>query len=197
MLPLTRTEFPDTPGNGIPGGKAPNIENSNPFFLTNSDQGRYNFLFDPDQGQPAVGSQSILVVTPPAGSDYLERRIQIEILGSTGGINSSIVSYRATALDGQPISIGGGTQISDTVVEVPDAEVGDILIITDQTGTELYNAPVTLLDIANGVEVTPATPAEGDDVVVTATLTDPAGNVSHAGGAAATHSAQPGLAIAE
>ncbi|MGD1904862.1 MAG: hypothetical protein ACFB0C_02575 [Leptolyngbyaceae cyanobacterium] len=126
LLPLTRTEFPDTPGNGIPGGKAPNIENSNPFFLTNSDQGRYNFLFDPDQGQTAVGSQSILVVTPPAGSDYLERRIQIEILGSTGGINSSIVSYRATALDGQPISIVGGTQISDTVVEVPDAEVGSL-----------------------------------------------------------------------
>ena len=79
----------------------------------------------------------------------------------------------------------------EALVEVPDADVGDILIITDQAGTELYNAPVTLLDIANGVEVTPATPAEGDDVVVTATLTDPAGNISAPGTDAATLDTTP------
>ncbi|NJL87125.1 MAG: DUF11 domain-containing protein [Leptolyngbyaceae cyanobacterium SM1_1_3] len=124
LLPLTRTEFPDDPGNTIPGGKAPNIENRNPFFLTNRDQGRYNFLFDPNQGQTQPGKTYILVVEPPSNSEYLERRIQIEILQSTGGANSSIVRYRAAALDGQPLTVQGGNQVDDNVVEVFDAESG-------------------------------------------------------------------------
>jgi uncharacterized repeat protein (TIGR01451 family) len=132
LVAFTRTEFPDTPNNGIPGGKAPNTENSNPFFLTNSDAGRYNFLFDPaaplrspvNSGlqQTDTGAQYILVLKPPANSIYTERRIKLEILTSTGGVNNSIVRYRATALDGNPISTSGGNQVNDTVVEVLDAE---------------------------------------------------------------------------
>ncbi|MEO1351009.1 MAG: hypothetical protein AAFW84_19745 [Cyanobacteria bacterium J06635_15] len=135
LLPLTRTEFPDNPGNNIPGGKAPNIENSNPFFLTNADQGRYNFLFDPNQGQTDPGQVYILAVDPPSGSEFIERRVRIEILQSTGGSNGSIVRYRATALDGQPISVAGGNQISDNVVEVLDAETGLLNLFSLALGT--------------------------------------------------------------
>lgn len=122
LLPLTSTEFPDTPGNTVPGGKGPNLGNVNPFSLTNGDQGRYNFLLDPNQGQTAVGQVYILVIETPAGSTLLGRRIRIEILQSTGGSNGSIVRYRATALDGQPLKVTGGNQVTDNVVEVLDAE---------------------------------------------------------------------------
>jgi uncharacterized repeat protein (TIGR01451 family) len=132
LVQLTRTELPDNPNNTIPGGKAPNIENSNPFFLTNTDQGRYNYLFDPvallqspvNAGlrQIDLGAQYILVVNPPDDTVYPERRILIEVLATTGGINNQIVRYRATALDGIPLSATGGTQLTQTVVEVADAE---------------------------------------------------------------------------
>ncbi|MEM6351788.1 MAG: hypothetical protein AAF766_13600 [Cyanobacteria bacterium P01_D01_bin.14] len=130
LLALTTTEVPDIANNAIPAGKSPNVANVNPFGLTNGEEGTYNFLFDPTTSlQSAVnagltqtdeGAQYILVVSPPATSDYSERRIKIEILSSSG--DSGVVSYRATALDGIPLSATGGTQISDTVVEVSNAE---------------------------------------------------------------------------
>lgn len=132
LLSLTPTEVPDVSANGIPGGKAPNVGNINPFPLTNADAGTYNFLFDPTTpltspvnaglNQSDVGSQYILVVNPSASSDFPERRILLTILSSTGGVNNSIVRYQAEALDGIPISATGGNQLTDTVVEVLDAE---------------------------------------------------------------------------
>lgn len=132
LLTLTTTEFPDIEGNGISGGKEPNIANVNPFGLSNGDQGRYNFLFDPARSlqsvvnsgltQTDVGAEYILVVSVPTDSPYSERRIKIEILQSTGGVNNNIIRYRATALDGIPLSATGGIQVNDTVVEVFNAE---------------------------------------------------------------------------
>ncbi|NER84816.1 MAG: DUF11 domain-containing protein, partial [Leptolyngbya sp. SIO1D8] len=132
LLSLTPTEFPEIPNNGISGGKAPNVGNINPFPLTNADAGTYNFLFDPSTpltspvnaglNQSDVGSQYILVVNPSESSGFPERRVLLTILSSTGGVNNSIVRYRAEALDGIPLSATGGTQITDTVVEVLDAE---------------------------------------------------------------------------
>ena len=132
LVTLTGTEFPDIENNNIPGGLEPNGGNINPFALTNADQGTYNFLFDPSSllqspintglNQTSAGAQYILVVDPPEDSDYPERRIKLEILVSTGGVNNSIVRYRATALDGIPLSATGGSQISNTVVEVFNAE---------------------------------------------------------------------------
>lgn len=84
LLSLTRTEVPDIPNNGIPKGVNPNSENSNPFFLTNTSEGYYNFLFDQNKGQTAKGKTYILVVNPPADSIYTQRRIKLEIVDSTG-----------------------------------------------------------------------------------------------------------------
>lgn len=132
IVPLTRTELPDIEDNGIPGGKEPNTENSNPFFLTNADAGQYNFLFDPDTllrspvnaglTQTSTDAQYILVVNPPADSVFPQRRIKLELVESTGGVNNSIIRYTATALDGIPIGTSGGNQVSETVVEVFNAE---------------------------------------------------------------------------
>lgn len=132
LIPLTRTELPDIENNGVPGGNAPNTENSNPFFLTNTDAGQYNFLFDANTplqspinaglNQTDKGAQYILVVNTPDDSIYPQRRIKLELVDSTGGVNNSIIRYTATSLDGIPISTSGGSQISSTVVEIFDAE---------------------------------------------------------------------------
>jgi uncharacterized repeat protein (TIGR01451 family) len=122
LLPLSSTEVPDIEGNNIPKGLEPNGENSNPFFLTNADGGFYNFLLDPNKQQTAPGRTYILVVNPPQNSIYSQRRIKLEIVQSTGNLQNNIVRYVATSLDNQPISVTGGTQISNTVVFVPDAE---------------------------------------------------------------------------
>ncbi|NEZ63973.1 DUF11 domain-containing protein [Leptolyngbyaceae cyanobacterium CCMR0082] len=132
IVPLTGTEVPDIEDNGIPGGKAPNIENSNPFFLTNADAGQYNFLFDPQTPlqspintgltQTSTDAVYILVVNPPADSVFPQRRIKLELVTSTGGVNNSIIRYVATALDGIPIGTSGGSQVSETVVEIFNAE---------------------------------------------------------------------------
>ncbi|MBT9311297.1 DUF11 domain-containing protein [Leptothoe kymatousa TAU-MAC 1615] len=132
LVPLTTTEFPDIENNGIPGGKLPNAENSNPFFVTNADAGQYNFLFDTTTPlaspvnaglvQTDRDAQYILVVNPPADSDFPQRRIKLELTDSTGGVNNSVIRYTATALDGIPISTSGGSQVSETVVEIFDAE---------------------------------------------------------------------------
>ncbi|MEM8805082.1 MAG: hypothetical protein AAGF01_03425 [Cyanobacteria bacterium P01_G01_bin.38] len=132
LIPLTRTELPDIEDNGVSAGKAPNTENTNPFFLTNADAGQYNFLFDPNTplrspinaglNQTDRGAQYILVVNPPEGSIYTQRRIRLELTDSTGGVNNSVIRYVATALDGIPISATGGSQVSETVVEIFNAE---------------------------------------------------------------------------
>ncbi|RUR78750.1 DUF11 domain-containing protein [Chlorogloeopsis fritschii PCC 9212] len=121
LLSLTRTEVPDIPNNGIPKGVNPNSENSNPFFLTNTSEGYYNFLFDQNKGQTAKGKTYILVVNPPADSIYTQRRIKLEIVDSTGEGENLLVQYTATSLDGLPISIEGQTQLSHTVL-ISDAE---------------------------------------------------------------------------
>ncbi len=123
IVDLTPSEFPDIEGNGIPGGLTPNTTNANPFFLRNSDRGKYNFLFDPNRGQTLPpGRVYILVIRPPANSIYQERRVKITIVDSTGSIGNNIIRYTAQSLDGQPISAKGGTQLTNSVVFVPNAE---------------------------------------------------------------------------
>ncbi|MBF2062815.1 MAG: DUF11 domain-containing protein [Calothrix sp. C42_A2020_038] len=137
LVSLTRTELPDIQNNGVPAGLAPNIENSNPYFLTNQEpRGTYNFLFDPNKGQIAPGKSYILVVNPPQNSIYTQRRIKLQIQDSTGGIGNNIVRYTAISLDGQPITTTGGTSFTDTVAFVPNAEtVGlDLLAFRFTTG---------------------------------------------------------------
>jgi uncharacterized repeat protein (TIGR01451 family) len=121
LTPLTTTESPDDPNNKIPKGIKPNLENANPFFVTNEDEGKYSFLFDKDKGQLDVGRSFILLVKPPVGNTYGERRIKLTITSKEG----AIVQYTAQALDGKPISVKdplGRTTIDGDFVLVEDAE---------------------------------------------------------------------------
>lgn len=118
LVPLTATEFPDLAGNNIPLGKAPNTTNSNPFSLSSDGQGLYNFLLDVAKGQLDSGRAYILVINPPAGSIYNQRRIRI-VFGSRNG---NIVSYTATSLDGQPISVTGDSASVSSSINIRDAE---------------------------------------------------------------------------
>jgi uncharacterized repeat protein (TIGR01451 family) len=121
-VPLTTTEVPNNPNNNIPLGLAPNIENSNPFFLTNSDEGQYNFLFDEGRGQLDFGREYILLVNPPGDSIYNERRVRLTI-GER--IASNIIEYTAQSLDGRPLTVTDPFQrtvVTGQFVLIEDAE---------------------------------------------------------------------------
>ena len=129
LTELTETELPNDPDNSIPTGVEPNTQNSNPFFLVNSDEGKYSFLFDTERNQLERGATYILVVTPPRDSEYDERRVKLEI----GDRQENIVEYTATSLDGRPIRASDGqTTITGEIVVVEDAEqVGLDLAVLD------------------------------------------------------------------
>lgn len=136
LVPLTRTELPDNPNNTIPAGLKPNIENLNPFYLSNGEDGVYNFLLDVRQGQLDRGRTYILVVNPRPGNVYSQRRVKITI----GERNGNIVSYVATSLDGKPVtgtdsrmSVGGSIAIRDA------AQAGLVLAVLD-LGTSICQA---------------------------------------------------------
>lgn len=125
LVSLTRTSGTDS----IP----PNEANVNPFpFLPN--EGRYNFLFDSSTAltspvnagltQTDAGAQYILVINPPDDSTFGERRIRIELQGIAEDVdnNTATLSYRATSLDGQPISVDGATELTRSV-QIRNAEV--------------------------------------------------------------------------
>lgn len=98
-------------------GIAPNVLNSNPFFLVSSDQGKFNFLLNVGRGQVDVGREYILAVKQPANSQLGGRRIRITITARNG----NVASYTATSLDGTPISaLSGATSVNGTI-DVSDA----------------------------------------------------------------------------
>ncbi|MDF5710264.1 MAG: hypothetical protein PUP90_22000 [Nostoc sp. S4] len=140
LVALTRTELPDIPNNNVPGGKSPNIENSNPYFITNNPAGVYNFLLDPNKGQTAPGKTYIFVVNPPPTSIYKQRRIKIQILDSTGTQGNNIIRYIASSLDGQPINLTGETRVEQTVVLVPNAEVVGLDLLAFEFTTNMCQA---------------------------------------------------------
>lgn len=96
--------------NGLP----PNINNINPFSLTGSTDGKYNFLFN--QSQIVIGRSYILVVKVPEGSSYGERRVLIDITNFVG----DILSYTATSLDGSPLSTTE-SNVKKTSISIADA----------------------------------------------------------------------------
>jgi uncharacterized repeat protein (TIGR01451 family) len=161
LLSLTRTEFPDIPNNNIPGGKEPNIENSNPYFITNNPAGVYNFLLDPNNGQTAPGRSYILVVNPPPNSIYKQRRIKIQIVQSTGNEGNNVVRYIATSLDGQPISLTGDTTVEDTVILVNNAETQALKLFAFEFSTNMCQ-PNQVQIIKTGDRAT----AEPGDIVI-------------------------------
>jgi len=137
LAALTRTELPDISNNNVPGGKSPNIENSNPYFISNNPAGVYNFLLDPNKGQTDPGRTYIFVVNPPSNSIYRQRRVKIEIVAKD---SNDVVQYVATSLDGQPISITGETRVEQTVVLVPNAETVGLDLLAFEFTTNLCQA---------------------------------------------------------
>jgi uncharacterized repeat protein (TIGR01451 family) len=114
---LTATVPPSQATASIQAGRAPNLYNANPFFFVNSDQGRYNFLFDVNRGQVDVGREYILVVKPPTSSTLSGRRIRITLNSRSG----NIVNYTATSLDGNPISESSGATSLNRSIDVSNA----------------------------------------------------------------------------
>ncbi|MTJ48262.1 DUF11 domain-containing protein [Dolichospermum sp. UHCC 0259] len=129
LVSLTTTEVPDVPNNNVPAGLEPNSQNTNPYFIVNSPanfKGVYNFLLDANKGQIDVGKTYIFVVNPPANSIFQEQRIKLEILSNT----NNIVRYRATSLNGQPISVtDNSTTITSEEVLVNNAATQSLSLL--------------------------------------------------------------------
>ena len=169
LLSLTRTEIPDTPNNNIPLGISPNGANQNPFRLSNTAQGTYSFLLDPGRGQLAVGSTYILVVDPPEGSIYNQRRVRIRLTQITPTDNRLLVTYEATSLDGLPIAAGGETAFEETattIATVQDAETIPLQLLAINFSSTLCQA--------NQIEISKsgdrANAAPGDTVIYRLTI---------------------------
>ncbi|WP_210404390.1 DUF11 domain-containing protein [Chroococcidiopsis sp. TS-821] len=157
LVSLTRTELPDIPGNGIAKGLAPNIENSNPFFLTNGEQGNYNFLLDPNRGQLDIGRTYVLIVNPPPNTIYNQRRVKITIQERRG----DVVVYQATSLDGKPLSSTDDRTTLVNTINIRDAERVGLVLGTLNIKTNICQAQ-DLQIIKTGDRAT-ATP--GDTVI--------------------------------
>lgn len=153
LLSLT----PSDATNGI----APNITNTNPFPL-DPNTGQYNFLLDENLGQTDVGQTYILVLSSPADSGFSERRVRIEMQGVTrnAAVQSVLLAYRATSLDGQPISIDGSTELTRSV-EIRDAAFQSITFFT--FGVESLACDTSQVSITKSADRSAAQPG---DVVV-------------------------------
>lgn len=157
IVPLTRTELPDISNNGIPAGLDPNRQNSNPFFLNASSDGRYNFLLDDARGQLAIGKRYILVITPPEGSIYSQRRVRLTITARNG----RQVSYNATSLDGRALSTTTGQTSFDGQITIQDAEqVGLSLAAIDLDTTVCQSQAIQIIKTGDR-----ATASPGDTVL--------------------------------
>ncbi len=164
LVALTNTQLPVLPGVNIPQGVDPNRENSNPFYLTNGNQGKYNFLLDPKRGELDRGKTYILLVNTPKNSIYSQRRIRVVIGDRTG----NMVSYTATSLDGKPISSTSALDSYTGMVTINDAE-RVVLVFA------LFNLQVNTCD-AQEVQITKtgdrASAAPGDTVIYRLSIKD-------------------------
>jgi uncharacterized repeat protein (TIGR01451 family) len=160
---LVRTEVPDIPGNGIPLGLRPNSNNDNPFRLDAASTGAYNFLFDRASGQLDVGKSYILVVKPPSNSTFGERRVRIDITS----FSNNILGYKATTLDGQPLSLTNNSNVFTSSVDISNAAtVGLSLISLQGVGVSACDAkPIQIVKSADRASAEP-----GDTVVYRITL---------------------------
>jgi uncharacterized repeat protein (TIGR01451 family) len=124
--PTGLTPFPRTGTGTAFSGVAPNVQNVNPFFLSNEEpKGGYNFFLDQSRGQLEIGRKFILIVNPPAGSRrYSQRQIRIVITNRDEAAKT--VSYSATALDGKGISLDGDPASFSTTVSINNAEAAGL-----------------------------------------------------------------------
>ena len=157
LVSLSQTAVPANPASKIPLGMRPNTQNSNPFFLTTGEKGTYNFLLDVKRGQISPGRSYILVINPPSGSVYSQRRIRIVIAGQSG----NMVSYTATALDGKPLSASDGRTTLDGSINIKNAEqTGLNLGVLDFNASICQNREIQIIKTGDRAAAEP-----GDTVI--------------------------------
>ncbi|EGW51916.1 hypothetical protein HMPREF1022_01120, partial [Desulfovibrio sp. 6_1_46AFAA] len=88
-----------------------------------------------------------------------------------------------------------GGEITAHVTLGEGTAAGDTLVVTDQSGKEIFNGLVTDEMLSNGLDVTVTKPAEGQEVRVDATVTDPAGNESTANDTAHLDTTAPAVGV--
>ena len=154
LVALTRT---GDAGSGLPLGVSPNTDNSNPFPLSDATQGMFSFLLDPNRGQLDAGHAYILVLTPPSGSGYRERRVLL-VVGQTAG---GTMSYTATSLDGEPVSATDGhMSVSRTVAIQATGQNGLSLVALNLKLSDCAARPVQITKTGDRAAAEP-----GDTVV--------------------------------
>jgi uncharacterized repeat protein (TIGR01451 family) len=162
LVPLTPTEFPDNPSNAIPLGTSPNLQNSNPYFLASTGQGAYNFLFDASKGQLDIGRTYLLVVNPPAGSIYVQRRIRIRITNRVG----NNVSYTAESLDLNPIATTNNpSNTTSATTTIGDAATVGLVLVTGLKTSICQPEEIKIIKTANQVTAEP-----GDTIIYRVSL---------------------------
>jgi uncharacterized repeat protein (TIGR01451 family) len=144
-------------------GLDPNINNVNPFILTAGST--YNFLLNRVKGELDVGKSYILVVKPPATSTMGERRVRLDILSFV----NNVVTYRATSLDGQSISLtNNSATFTKNVVVNNGATIGLSLLSLSGVGVGVCDAQS--MRIVKSADRASAEP--GDTVVYRLTLSN-------------------------
>ncbi|MGY3806394.1 Calx-beta domain-containing protein [Aeromonas veronii] len=143
---------------------------------------------------PADGQTLTLTatVTDPAGnSDSASDSVTLDAtapavsLTITDDINDDGLLSSAE-LSGQvnyQVALGAGTAL------------GDILVIVDQDGNELFNGAVTQAMLDNGLSLAVDAPADGQTLTLTATVTDPAGNSDSASDSVTLDATAPAVSL--
>ncbi|MCL2916624.1 hypothetical protein L2725_23085, partial [Shewanella corallii] len=129
---------------------------------------------------PATGTNLVVTatVTTPSGNTAEGSDNATLDYGSGSGAPAAptVVITEDANNDGYINDAELNGQIDITVTLGAGTAVGDTLVVTDQDGTVIFSGPVTQDMLDNGLDLTIDPPATGTDLVVTATVTDPAGN---------------------
>src|SRR5690606_29151804 len=103
------------------------------------------------------------------------------------------VTDRKSVVEGKSVEHSGGRinadeqgtgDITAKVTFGAGTAVGDTVVVKDQTGTVVFQGPVTADMLGNGHKVTPTESTDGVQVTDQATVTDAAGNSDQATDAA-------------
>ncbi|MFC3140911.1 retention module-containing protein, partial [Shewanella submarina] len=133
-------------------------------------------LIDP----PATGTNLVITatVTTPSGNTASGSDNALLDYGSGSGAPASptVTITEDANNDGYINDAELNGQINYQVTLGAGTQVGDTITVTDQDGNQLYSGPVTQDMLDNGLQLTMDPPASGTTLVITATVTDPAGN---------------------
>ncbi|QCS50648.1 DUF11 domain-containing protein [Picosynechococcus sp. PCC 11901] len=138
-----------------PGAVNVNEANANPFDLGNTEtlgdpdlRGQFNFFLRPDQLN--VGTVYILVIRPPLGSSFDERRIQIRITA----VEPDSFTYVANSLDGLPLSLEDPTLTSQEIT-IPKAETTALIVFSTTVISVCQNEAIQIQKNADRATVEP------------------------------------------